>query len=215
MTESSAPPRPIANRLPVAPWVRALAWGLVSLFGFVGVLLALMPPVGQFEQLGVPHGMALGIWALAWVLVTGMLALLAARIAFGSWPPVLLGGWLVLLVGAVVSAANLWVLVEWSIARYGASDPDYIGPTTGLFAAVAAMAVAGFGVQVAPRWAVWAPMLAVAGGMVLAISILLKNVPGLADGLARDSGPLAVVTVAAALYVGAVAIVSAMRLRRA
>jgi hypothetical protein len=199
----------------VRPWMVALAWGLVSFCGFVGVLFALLPPVGQFEQLGVPHAVGLGIWALGWVLATGMLALVAARLVFGSWPPVLLAAWLVLLVGAVVSAANLWVLADWAIARYGASDPDYIGPTMGLFAVVAAVAVAGFGVQVAPRWAVWAPLLALTGGIVLAGFIFLTNVPGLANGLAPDSGPLAVVSIAAAIYVGAVAIVSAVRLRRA
>lgn len=214
MTESSAPPRPIANRMPVTAWMRALAWGLVSLFGFLGVLLALMPPVGQFEQLGVPHGMGLGIWALAWVLATGMLALLAARIVFGSWPTVGAAAWLILLLGAVVSAANLWVLVDWAIARYGASDPDYIGPTMGLFAVVAAMAVVGFGVQVAPRSAVWAPFIAAIGGVVLAISIIATNIPGLADGIGRDSWPLAGATLAAALYIGGVGVVSLVRLRR-
>ena len=211
---TSAAHRTLADRKPV-PFLQALTWGLVSFFAFIGVLYALMPPVGQFEQLGVPHGMALAIWALGWVLVTGMFVLLAARVAFGSWPTVLPAGFLVLLVGAFVSAANLWVVVDWSIARYGASDPDYVGPTMGLFAVVAATAVAGFGVQVAPRWAVWAPLLALTGGIVLAVSILLTNVPGLANGLAPDSGPLAVVSIAAAMYVGAVAIVSAVRLRRA
>ena len=82
-----------------------------------------------------------------------------------------------------------------------------------LFGVIAGVAVAGFGVQVAPRWAVWSPLLVVAGGAVAGVLIILSNVPGLADGLGRHSGPLAVVTVAAALYIGAVGVLSLVRLR--
>jgi hypothetical protein len=122
--------------------------------------------------------------------------------------------WLMLLLGALVSAAHVWVVADWSIARFGYSDPDFVGPTFALFAVVAGVAVAGLGVQMSPGWAVWLPFLAMVGGVALAIAIISWNIPGLADGLGRDSGPLAAVTVATAVYIGAVGILSLARLRR-
>jgi len=194
--------------------LRALAWGLLSFVGFIATVSALVWPIGRLQEAGLPHAFTLGLWALAWVLASGVLAFLAGRVALGTWLDVRASAWLVLLVGALLSGAHLWVLADWAIARYGASDPDYIGSTILLFAVVAGVAVAGFGVQVSPRWAAWSPLAAVVGGAVMGIAILLTNVPGLADGLAADSGPLAAATVAAGLYIGAVGILSFARRRR-
>jgi len=194
--------------------LRALAWGFLSFIGFIATLSSLAWPIGRLQEAGVDHAATLGLWALAWVPASGLVALLAARIAFGVWLHVRTLAWLVLLAGALMSGAHLWVLADWAIARYGASDPDYVGSTFLLFAVVAGVAVAAFGVQVAPRWAAWSPLLAVAGGVGIGVGILLTNVPGMGDGLAVDSRPLALVTVAAALYVGAVGLVSIARLRR-
>lgn len=194
--------------------LRALAWGALSLVGFIATFLIgwLM---SQLEQaIGLSHAVMLGLWALAWVPLAGLLTIPAARVAFGAWPAVRTRAWMMLLVGALVGAVHIWVLADWAIARYGYSDPDYIGPTFVLFGVVAGAAVAGFGVQVAPRWAVWLPLLTLAGCVALAISIISSNIPGLADGLAADSWLLAAVTVAAALYIGAVGILSFARLRR-
>lgn len=195
--------------------MRALTWGILSLAGFIASWIAVGWLTLQFAYaLGLPHAVHLGLWALAWVPASGLLALAAARVALGTWPEVRTFAWLVLLLGAVVSAAHVWLLADWAIGRYGYFDPDYHGPTFALYGVVAAAAVAGFEVLIAPRWAVWLPFLATVGGAAVAMSIISSNIPGLADGLAADSGPLAAVTVAAVLYIGAVGVLSLARLRR-
>lgn len=199
---------------PVTPGLRALAWGILSLSGFIASLLALVWLIGLMQLFGMPHVAALGVCAFAWVLGSGLLALAAARLAFGGWCEVRLGAWLVLLVGAFVSAGQIAVLADWTIARFGYSDPDFVGPTFLLFAVVAGVAVAAFGVQVAPRGAAWPPLLAALGGAALGAAIMLSNVPGLADGLGSDSVPLAGMMAAAAVYIGAVGILSFVHLRR-
>lgn len=200
---------------PIRLGLRALAWGILSLVGFIAAFVAtLMLGVQTEYAFGLPHSVGLGIGALGWVSAGGLLTIPAARLAFGAWPQVRTVAWLLLLLGALVSAAHIGVLADWAIGRYGYSDPDYIGPTFSLFGVVAAAAVAGFGIQIAPRWAAWLPFLAMVGGVALAIAIISWNIPGLADGLGRDSGPLAAVTVAAALYIGAVGVLSIARLRR-
>lgn len=215
MTETSAPPRPIANRMPVTPWMRALEWGILSFAGFVAAVFALVWPIGQMQQVGaVSHPWSLGTWAFAWVLASGLLALLAARLVFEEWLEVRPTAWLILLGGAVVSAATVTILAEWTIARFGINESELVGPMSLLFGVIAGVAVGGFGVLVAPRWAAWSPLLAVAGGGVIGAAIILSNIPGLSDGLGSQSGPLAVVTVAAALYIAVVGVLSLARLRR-
>lgn len=207
--------RPGIATSPIGPGLRALAWGLLSFIGFIAIFSVLVWPVSQLEQaLGLPHPVALGIWALTWMIGSGLLALAAARLVFGQWLVVHGTAWVILLLGAVLSAALVTVLADWAIGRYGFNESDLVGPMSLLFGIVGSIAVAGFGVQVAPRGAAWSPLLALAAGAVIGTAILLSNIPGLADGLGRDSGPLAAVTVAAALYIGAVAILSLARLRR-
>lgn len=200
---------------PIRLGLRTLAWGLLSFVAFVLSFMSLLWPISAIESaVGMPHAAALGMWALAWTIAGGLLAVVGARIVFGTWFEVRIGAWLILVLGALVSAAHLGVLAQWMIGRYGASDPDFVGATFVLFAVVAGVAVAGLGVQVAPRSALWMPMLGVLGGAVLAAMILLMNVAGLAGGLAADSGWLAAVTVVAALYIGSVGVLSFARLRR-
>ncbi|HET7082203.1 MAG TPA: hypothetical protein VFJ00_00635, partial [Candidatus Limnocylindria bacterium] len=114
----------------------------------------------------------------------------------------------------IVSGASEVILAQWTIAKFGMNESDLVGPMSLLFGFIAGVAVAGFGVQVAPRAAAWVPLLCVVGGAVIGISIILSNLPGLSDGLGRNSGPLAAVTVTAAVYIGAVGVLSLARLRR-
>jgi hypothetical protein len=200
---------------PVEHGLRALVWSGVSVIGFVAAFVVVGVLMSQLEQaFTFSHSVMLGLWALSWVPVTGLATMGAARITLGAWPNVPALAWLVLLLGAVVSAAHVWIVADWSIARFGFNDPDFVGSTFLLFAVVAGVAVAGFGVQLAPLWAAWLPLLALVGGGALAVSIIASNIPGLRDGLAADSGTLAAATGAAAAYIGAVGIVSLARLRR-
>lgn len=214
-TQISAPAGSIARGLPLPRWVAALAWGLLSFAGFVAAISGLVWPVAQLEQtVGLSHPLNLGVWALAWAASSGLLALLAGRLVFGEWPEARPAAWLILLGGAAVSAATVTILADWTIAKFGMNESDLLGPMSLLFGVIAGVAVGGFGVQVAPRWAAWSPFVAVAGGAVIGVAIILSNVPGLADGLGSHSGPLAVVTAISALYIGAVAVLSFARLRR-
>ena len=213
-TDGTIPARRTGERLPVKPWIRILAWGVLSLINCIAALLLLVWPIGQLVRLfDAPHPEVLGLWAFAWVLASGPLALAAARMTLGSWPRAHPMAWVVLLMGALVSAGHIVVLGDWSIARFGFVETDYLWPMSLLFAVVGGMAVAGFGVQVAPRWAVRAPLLAAGGGLVLGALIVSSNIPGLSDGLEPYSWPLAGWTAAAALYVGAVGVLSLVRLR--
>lgn len=206
---------PIAEGRAMSTRLLALAWGILSFLGFIATFSALVWPIGQLMSVGLlSHPESLGVWAISWVLGSGLIALAAARVVFGRWLDVSQAAWLLLIVGAIVSAAVEVVLAQWTIAKFGMNDSELVGPMWYLFGFLAGVAVAGFGVQVAPRAAAWVPLLCVVGGAVIGISIILSNVPGLADGLGRHSGPLAVVTVAAALYIGAVGVLSLLRLRR-
>lgn len=213
-TQSSAP-IPIAERRSLPAWVLALAWGILSFLGFIATVSALVWPIGQLQQIGVlSHPSSLGVWAFFWVVGSGLVALAAARVVFGRWLEVRRAAWLLLIVGAIVSGASEVILAQWTIAKFGMNESDLVGPMSYLFGFIAGVAVAGFGVQVAPRGAAWSPLVAMAGGAVIGISIIVSNIPGLADGLGRQSGPLAVVTVAAAAYIGAVGLASLAQLRR-
>jgi hypothetical protein len=200
--------------MPLPRWIAAVAWAMLSFGGFVAAIYALVWPVAQLEQVtGLPHPVPLGIWAFGWAVGSGLLALVAGRLVFGEWLEVRPPAWPILLCGAVVSAATVSILADWTIAKFGMNESDLVGPMSLLFGVIAGVAVAGFGVQVAPRWAVWSPLLAVAGAALVALAVVASNIPGLADGLGADSGPLAAVTLAAVVYVGAVVLVSLARVR--
>ena len=214
-TNSSAPAPAMTHRVLLRPGVAAIAWAILSFGGFVGSFSALVWPIGQLEQMAVlAHPVTLGIWAFAWVLAGGLLALLAARLVFGRWLRVGVVAWLVLLAGAAVSAAQIATQASWTMARFGYNDPQLVGPTYLLFLVVAGVAVGGLGVQVAPRKAVWSPLVAVFGGATFAIAVMFSNVHGLADGLAPDSGLLAGSMAVSLVYIALVGTLSIAHLLR-
>lgn len=216
MQSQHSAPIPLSERRSLAPWMLALAWAILSFLGFIATFGALVWPIGQLQQVGLlSHPESLGVWAFSWVVGSGLVALAAARAVFGRWVEVSPSAWRLLIVGAIVSAVLEVILAQWLIAQFGMNDSELVGPMWYLFGFIAGVAVAGFGVQVAPRVAAVVPLVAVLGGVLIGISIILSNLPGLSDGLGPNSGPLAVVTVAAAAYIGAVAILSLARLRRA
>ena len=200
---------------PTVPALHAFGWGLLSLFAFVfSFNLLLWLPTQAERLLGLPHDMALGVWVLVSLIAAGGLTLPAARLTLGEWPRVGPRAWAVLALGAFVSAWQMQALAAWTIGRFGAFDIEFVGPTWALFAVVGGIAVAGFGVQAARRDAVWVPLTATLVGLLLFISLISANAPGLRDGLAPDRAGLAASFVAAAGYVGVIAILSQGRLRR-
>ena len=115
--------------------------------------------------------------------------------------------------GIVLSAIFHVVLQQWTIARFGYMDADYIGWTAGLFAVLIGFAAAAFGVNVAPRHAVGWPLACVVLGFALTAVIVAANVPGLADGIDPESWPLAVWLGISGLYAAFVTAACVMRAR--
>jgi hypothetical protein len=213
--ESATAGQTVGYQQHLPPAAAALVWLLISFCGFIAVVALLVWPIRQLEQLVAwPHPASLAVWAFGWVIGGGLVALAAARLVFGAWLEARADAWLLLLGGATMSAAQVGVLSDWTIARFGYNDAELVGPMALLFGVIAGVAVAGFGVLVAPRRAAWAPFLAVAGGVALGLWIIASNAPGLSDGLALNSGTLALVAVAAATYMGGVGVISTARLRR-
>lgn len=205
----------VAARLPIAPWMRAVAWGILSVFGLIGSVLALAWPAGHLESwFGLPHAAVLGLWAFASTLAAGALAYYAARATLGVWPMVRTGAAGVLVAGAVVAGAHVWLLMDWGVAAFDSFDPEYLGSAGFLWAIVAGVAVAGFGVQVGPVGARWPAVLGVAFGVFNALGIGLTYLPRLLDGIAPSTVLPALASVAAVSYIGVVAVASVWRLLR-
>jgi hypothetical protein len=95
-------------------------------------------------------------------------------------------------IGIALSAVVHVVLREWQIARFGLPEPELVGWTAGLFAVLVGLSVAAFGALIAPKQVVHWPLAAALAGATGVGLIVLTNVPGLRDGIADDSWPLAV-----------------------
>jgi hypothetical protein len=126
--------------------------------------------------------------------------LVSARLAFGAWLPLHPVGIGIAAIGVVLSAIVHVVLQQWKIARFGVPEAEYVGWTAGLFAVLIGLAVAGFGAFVAPKPVILWPLSAVLFGAAGAAFILVTNMPGLADGVADGSWPLAVWVGLSGLY---------------
>lgn len=174
-----------------APWLwgaAASAWSLAALFVTLPVVGALP---GPFQA---------GLQPLVWGAVATAGVLAAAQLLFGRWPTI--SWWATIAAGAglVVAGLEAGALRDWSIGRFGVFDADLVGPSAGLFALVVASAVAAFAVFVAPRRASLPPLLVAVGAALAAGVVVTTNVPGLDDGLAADSVPLALLVAASGGY---------------
>jgi hypothetical protein len=103
-------------------------------------------------------------------------------------------------VGVALSAVVHVVLQQWEIARFGVPEAEYVGWTAALFAVLIGLAVAAFGAFVAPKPAIGLPVSAVLLGAAGVAFILVTNIPGLGDGVADDSWPLAIWVGLSGLY---------------
>jgi sugar phosphate permease len=114
--------------------------------------------------------------------------------------------------GALLSGGVQVALVDWATVRQGYFDPEMIGPTVFLFAALSGMTVAAFGAAVAPSRARTAPAIAALAGVVLSLGIVVLNAPGLEGGVAPESVPLMAALLLAA---GFSIVVGTLTVRRA
>jgi hypothetical protein len=90
----------------------------------------------------------------------------------------------------------------------GYYDWDFIGWTAGLSFSVVLVAVAWFGVTVAPSSAQLPPRIGLGLGAVLVVLIVLSNVPALGDGIGPNSMPLAMLVGLSAGYAIAAIVIS-------
>ena len=176
-------------------------WSGLSLLVFVGGLFATVAVVGFLEgTLGLDHGLGLALWPLVWGAIALPGVVLAANLVFTIGPTVRRRTLLLPLIGIALAAVTEVLLYEWSVDRYGWFDPEYIRATAGLFAVLVGLATATFAVLIAPpraaAWPAGVALICAAGVLV----VFLANVPGLADGIAATSLPLAAAMGAVGAY---------------
>lgn len=194
------------------PSVDGLLWTVLSLALFVAAAFGVFP-VSIFVRLFVEttHSLDMALWSVVWVALGSLGVLVAARIAFGLWPRVAVGALVVVAFGTALSVGTHLTLQSWAEARFGYYDPDFIGWTAGLFAVLVGLATAAFGVFVGPRGSAAWPLAFVLLGSAGVALVLAGNLPGLADGLAPDSWPLAAWLGASGLYAAGVSAASFTR----
>lgn len=195
----------------VRPWL----WALLTIVGLVIAFLAAFGAAVVVVSRGmvpdaVPGGLRLDLGVF--LLLIGAFGigavLVAARVAFGSWlearPP-----HLVLPAAGITLAIGIELaLHEWARESIGQYDWDFIGWTAGLSFGVVLIAVAWFGVIVAPPGAGAPPRIGLGLSAIVVILVALSNVPGLGDGIGPHSWPLAILVGSAAIYAIGAAITS-------
>jgi len=195
-------------------FVAGAVWAGLSIGLFGAASLGVFPVVAMVRlQVDTSHAAQMALWSVVWAALGCVGVLAAGRVAFGGWLRVPLSAAAIAGIGTVLSVGVNLELQEWAVGRYGYADPDFIGLTAGLFAVLVGLAVAAFGVFVAPRgFAAW-PLTFQLFGTALTALVLLSNVPGLADGIGPDSWPLAIWLGISGLYAAGAALASIIRAR--
>ena len=180
---------------------RGAAWTSLSLVFFVAALFASLPLLAAVNLVwDAPHLAQMAVWSPSWGILSIVGVLAAARFAFGAWlrpSPMAIG---VAVVGLGLSAIVNVVLQQWEMTRFGITEPELVGPTAALFAVLTGLAVAAFGALLAPRRLIAWPLLAVGLGFLGVAVIVASNLPGLSDGIAAESWPLAIWVGISGLY---------------
>jgi hypothetical protein len=191
-----------------------LAWTILSFVLFLAAAFGVFPVTAVLRVfVETTHSLDMALWSVAWAFLAALGVLVAGRLAFGAWPRVGAGAAAVLAIGTALSVGENLALQAWATSRFGYPDPEFIGWTAGLFAVLVGLATAAFGVFVAPRGAAGWPLAFVLLGSALVVFVLASNLPGLADGLAPDSWPLAGWLGAGGLYAAAVTAACLIRAR--
>ena len=191
---------------------QGLTWAALSAAFFVAALFAVLPVIAAVKLVwDAPHLAQMAVWAPIWGVLAMLGVLLAAQLALGTWltpPPAAI---VVATVGIALSAVINVVLQQWEMARFGITEAELVGPTAGLFAVLTGLAVAGFAALVAPRRLIGWPLAAVLLGFVGVAIIVGSNVPGVTDGVAAESWPLAICVGLSGLYALFVTVLAARR----
>jgi hypothetical protein len=147
------------------------------------------------------HGMELAAFIATWGVLgmagaAALARLLLGEVAIRHRAAIVAAG-----IGLAIAAVLQVALHDWAVAKIGYYEPDIIGPTTLLPFGLAALAVALFGVAVAPLGVDLAPRLSVMVGGLLALVIVALNLPGAVDGIAPRAVLLAITLGIVAGYV--------------
>jgi len=193
---------------------RALTWSALSLVGFGAAAFAIFP-VSMALRLFVEttHSLDMALWSVVWSVFGAAAVLIAGRVAFTVWLRAGAAAVAIVVIGTLLSVGVHLTLQSWAAVRFGYFDPDFIGWTAVLFALLVGLATAAFGVFVAPRGAVAWPLTFVLLGSAGVMLVLAANLPGLSDGLAPDSRPLAGWLGASGLYAALVTAACLIRAR--
>ncbi|MEX2011625.1 MAG: hypothetical protein WEF51_05270 [Chloroflexota bacterium] len=185
----------------VVSWVWAsgsaawLAPALLLALGFLGMVRLLWPAFVA------DHGMELAAFIVVWGVVGMAGAAFLARVLLGN---VAVGDRVALIVaiGGIAIAATLqFSLHAWAVDKFGLFEPEYIGWTVLLPFGLTAVAVAMFGISLAPRVFDLAPRTSVVIGGLLSLATASLNLPGAVDGIASRALPLALALVASCIWV--------------
>jgi hypothetical protein len=180
---------------------RGLLWTALSFAVYVAALFATLPILAVAQWFtDLPHLVQMAAWSVVWGGLSLIGVFIAARLAFGSWLPLHPVGFGIAVIGIALSAIVHVVLQQWEIARFGVPEAEYVGWTAGLFAILIGVAVAAFGAYLAPKQVIGWPLAAVLLGSAGVAITVFGNVPGLSDGIADDSWPLAIWVGLSALY---------------
>lgn len=187
-----------------APWL----WAALTIVGLVVAFFAACGVAvtvhswGLFPDAG-PGSLRLdlaGLLCLAGAFGMGAV-LVAGRVAFGCWLGVRPSHVVLPVIGVAVGIGVELALHEWAEASIGFYDWDFIGWTAGLSFSVVLVAIARFGVTVAPPGAAIPPSIGLGVSATLVVLIVLSNVPELEDGVGPNSWPLAILVGLCGLYV--------------
>jgi hypothetical protein len=187
------------------PVVVGWVWAAGSAAWLVSALLLALAILGMVRMLWpafVPdHGMELAAFVVAWCFLGMAGAAALARLLLGEVTIRHRAALIAAIAGMVVAATLQFALHGWAVDKFGLFDPEYIGWTILLPFGLVAVAVALFGVSLAPRAFDQAPRTSVVIGGLLALAAASLNLPGAADGIAPRAIPLAVALVASSLWV--------------
>ena len=178
----------------------------IALMGAFGVAVAVASRLVPNGADGLRFDLAL------WLLCFGALGLLgvlvAVRVAFGRRLEVRVEHVALATVGIAVAIAVELTLHEWAEASIGFYDSDFVGWTAGLSFSVVVLAIALFGLLVAPSDARTPPKLGTRLAVVLVLFIIVSNVPALEDGIGPNSWPLVISIGLAGVYAIAAATIA-------
>jgi len=199
---------------PWLPWAWAAWSGVGAVIGFLAAFGIAVTYAGVLGSLDGDVRLDLALWFAAWGVLSVAGVLAGGRLAFGRWLPVSAHTLAAPAAGVALAVALELTLSDWAVGRFGFYDSDTIGPTSGLPFLLVPIAVALFGVLIAPRGSAGPPMLVLLAGGGTALVVASGNLGGALAGIGADSWLLAAMVALSVAYVIGAVVLAVRRLRR-